>query len=623
MDIIDLPGIYSLSPYTPEEVIARDYILKEAPDVIINIVDATNLERNLYLTTQLLEADCPLIVALNMTDQLSKQNASLDDQGFGQALGVPVVPISALHATGMRQLMETALSLADAKRTGRSVLAASPVGTDISKAAAHLAAKSVGHPMLSAVKILEGDLPVGGDAVLDGIRSGLAQRFEDLEATFADLRYQYITKHYSPFLKREMRADEMTHSEKVDAVLTHKILGIPIFFLFMYFIFHVTFGENLFGIEGLPSPGGLLQAGAEQLMTWLSEGVSALLTASGASDWAFGLVVDGMIGGVGAVLSFVPQIMLVFLFLSILEDSGYMARAAFLMDRLLRRFGLTGRSFMPMLMGFGCSVPSILATRTLDSDKDRRLTMILIPYMSCGAKMPIYALFAAALFKEKSDLMVLGIYTVGIVSAVLSGILLTKTVFRDKASPFILELPAYRMPRLRNLLLHLWEKLKGYIIRAGTVILASTIVIWLLANFDLSLRMVEANSAGSILGVLGSAVKTVFVPLGFANGADGWKAVVAILTGLIAKEAVVSTLGVLYGGGNEEAFAGAIAAAFSVPAALAFMVFNLLTVPCMAAVSALVSEMRSARWTWFTVAFWIMVAWLVSFAVFYAAKSFA
>jgi ferrous iron transport protein B len=622
VDIIDLPGIYSLSPYTPEEIIARNYIIEESPDVIINIVDATNLERNLYLTTQLLETDCPVVVALNMCDQLEKRRDYIDHVGLEKKLGVPVVRISALRSTGMDELMKRAISAVGVRTGGTTVLRETPLKYAIAIVEKYLKEKSERHSLFKAVKIIEGDAHTAADSEIERLRGDLIKDFDDIEAVIADLRYKYITKHYSPLLKKSRKPGELTFSEKVDRVLTNKFLGLPIFMLFMYLIFHLTFGENLFSIEGVPSPGAFLQGGAELIIENIADAVSGFLSMSGASEWTHGLIVDGIIGGVGAVLSFVPQIMLVFFFLSVLEDSGYIARAAFIMDRLLRRFGLSGRSFMPMLMGFGCSVPSILATRTLESDRDRRLTMMLIPYMSCGAKMPIYALFAAALFKQHSDFLVFGMYILGIIVAVVSGIILKKTVFKDSTASFIMELPDYHRPRLKSLLLHLWEKLKGYIIKAGTIILVSTVIIWLLANFDFTLHMVEQNSAESILGVVGNAIKGIFIPLGFVGEKDGWKPVMAILTGIIAKEAVVSTLGVLYTGEvMESEVAGdtliaSIAGTFSPVAALSFMAFNLLSIPCLAALSALTSEMRSMKWTCFSIAFWVIMAWIVSFLVY-------
>ncbi len=632
-NIIDLPGIYSLSPYTQEEVIARNYLIDHTPDVIINIVDATNLERNLYLTTQLMETDVPIVVALNMIDLVERNGDRIDVPALQQALGLPVVTVSALKARGVHQLIHACEAAAAQPRQGASVLSQTALGHELDVIVAEARAAHLRHAVFHGVKLLEND-PLPGAAVLtEAAKERVAQlrveaqrvgNVEDFEAWVADQRYQYITANYSPNLTRkDQRVGALTMSDKVDRVLTNRILGIPIFLGFMFLVFHLTFGETLLGIPDLPSPGVWLQGLTEELIGWLGGGIAAGLTALGASDWAMGLVVDGIVGGVGAMLSFVPQIMLLFLFLSILEDSGYMARAAFLMDRLLRRFGLSGRSFLPMLMGFGCSVPALMAARTLPNERDRRLTMILVPFMSCGAKMPIYAVFTAALFASNSDLVVFSIYIAGIVVAILSGILLKKLVMKNEASPFIMELPSYHLPQLKSLALHLWDKLKGFMVRAGTVILGATVVVWFLSNFNFSLQMVEANSQDSMLGIIGNGLRYIFVPLGFASGPEGWKAAVAILTGFIAKEAIVSTLGVLYGAGDAVADDGAAAAlsttlvaTFSPLAAISFLLFNLLNIPCMAAVSALRSEMSSAKWTWFAIGYWFTVAWVVSFAVF-------
>ena len=632
-NIIDLPGIYSLSPYTQEEVIARNYLIDHTPDVIINIVDATNLERNLYLTTQLMETDVPIVVALNMIDLVERNGDRIDVPALQQALGLPVVTVSALKARGVHQLIHACEAAAAQPRQGASVLSQTALGHELDVIVAEARAAHLRHAVFHGVKLLEND-PLPGAAVLtEAAKERVAQlrveaqrvgNVEDFEAWVADQRYQYITANYSPNLTRkDQRVGALTMSDKVDRVLTNRILGIPIFLGFMFLVFHLTFGETLLGIPDLPSPGVWLQGLTEELIGWLGGGIAAGLTALGASDWAMGLVVDGIVGGVGAMLSFVPQIMLLFLFLSILEDSGYMARAAFLMDRLLRRFGLSGRSFLPMLMGFGCSVPALMAARTLPNERDRRLTMILVPFMSCGAKMPIYAVFTAALFASNSDLVVFSIYIAGIVVAILSGILLKKLVMKNEASPFIMELPSYHLPQLKSLALHLWDKLKGFMVRAGTVILGATVVVWFLSNFNFSLQMVEANSQDSMLGIIGNGLRYIFVPLGFASGPEGWKAAVAILTGFIAKEAIVSTLGVLYGAGDAVADDGAAAAlsttlvaTFSPLAAISFLLFNLLNIPCMAAVSALRSEMSSAKWTWFAVGYWFTVAWVVSFAVY-------
>lgn len=633
--IVDLPGIYSLSPYTPEEVIARNFIVQDTPDLIINIIDATNIQRNLYLTTQLLEMDCPLIIALNMMDLVEKRGDKLDIAGFSKLLGVPVVPISALNGTGADALMEEAYAAAQQKRKGYSILKDSYIKDAIIQMENLLQEHEIRHVVFHAVKLLEADSLTMKhpelkehqqeiQAALDKIEE--EDQYHDVEAIVADLRYRFITKHCTMLVKKLYQPGELSPSDKVDRILTNRFLGLPIFLIFMFLVFHFTFSESLFGISGVPSPGILLKNLAEGGMGWIGDTVAHMLLAAGASPWVLGLVVDGMISGVGAVLSFVPQILCLFFFLSILEDSGYMARAAFLMDKLLWKFGLSGRAFLPLLMGFGCSVPAIMGARTLEHERDRRITTLIIPFFSCGAKLPIYAMFTAALFPQNSEFIIFGIYLVGIVTAIIAAILLKKLLFQQDMAPFIMELPAYHMPRLQSLLILLWEKLRGYVVRAGTVILASTIVIWFCSNFSFGLHMVGTNSSESILGVVGGILVPVFRPLGFAGGSDGWKPVVAIITGLMAKEAVVSTLGVLYNpamdgdvleaGEAKQALLATIAVTFSPMAAISFMVFNLLCVPCVAAVSAFRAEANSGRWLAFAIAFWLSTAWIVSFIIY-------
>ncbi len=636
--IIDLPGIYSLSPYSPEEVIARNYIIDEHPDLIINIVDATNIERNLYLTTQLLEMDCPVVVALNMIDVVNREGVRIDTELLAQRLNAPVIPISALRADNIKGLMDQAYERAHSKRAAESVLSHSTLGEGFDKIAALLAGHDKRHPVFHAVKLLEGD-PLERDelpnttALVEEIKASMrldSALQGDFEAAVADARYRFITALCAEAVVKT-KPDGPTTSDKIDKVLTSRAFGIPIFVAVMFLVFHFTFGEDLlalgaiFGVEAIPSPGVWLQGLAGSLMDWLGTTFGALMTSAGAAEWAIGLVTDGLIAGVGSVLSFVPQIMMLFLFLTLLEDSGYMSRAAFLMDRLLRRFGLSGKAFLPLLMGFGCSVPAMMGTRVLDNDRERRLTIMLMPFFSCGAKMPIWAMFSAAIFPDNADLVVFGVYFLGILTSVGAALILKSTVFKGEASPFIMELPAYRLPKASNFLLNLWEKLKGYIVRAATVIAAATVVIWFLANFSFSFDMVEANGAGSILGVLGNFIRPIFIPLGFASGDTGWRAVVAILTGLIAKEMVVSTMGVLYTPGAGDALesetagaalTAALAGIFSPLAALSFMAFNLLSVPCMAAVAAMRAEMREKKWFWGTIAFWISTAWIVSFLIY-------
>lgn len=628
MDIIDLPGIYSLSPYTLEEVIARDYIVNETPDVIINIIDATNIERNLYLTTQILETDIPVVIALNMMDLVAKNKDQIDVKALAKQLGVSVVEISALRGANVKTLMNE-VSIATQKRTPLNLFRKTALENTYNALYDLFVSKGFVQPAFKASKVIENDEKMMQSEEIKALSSKIQDIMkveEDQEAVVANLRYEFIANELSACFIKGIKAGELTTSDKIDKVLTSRTFGIPIFLVIMWLIFHFTFSEDFFWTK-LPSLGVYLQGLTEVFVEWLTGVFAGILTNMGVSEWIFGLVINGMIGGVGAVLSFIPQILVIFLFLSLLEDSGYMARVAFIMDRVLRKFGLSGKAFLPLLTGFGCSVPAIMGARTLEGERERKLTMMLVPYMSCGAKAPIWALFAASVFSNYGDLMTFAIYMLGIIVAVISAIILKKFVFKGEASAFIMELPAYHFPRLKNLLLHLWEKLKGYIIRAGTVILAATIVLWFLANFDFTFSMVDENGADSILGVVANAIKFIFEPLGFASGEHGWRAVVAILTGLIAKEAVVSTMGVLYTGlESDEDFMGedaasnallaTVAATFSPLAALSFLAFNLLSVPCMAAVGALHAEMNDRKLFWFTIGFWIVSAWIISFLIY-------
>ncbi|GHS95507.1 ferrous iron transport protein B [Synergistales bacterium] len=672
--IVDLPGIYSLSPYSPEEIVSRNYVVEENPDLIIDIVDATNLERNLYLTTQLIETDCPIVVALNMMDVIKKDGLEIDVPVLEQELGVPVIPISALDASGLKELMKKAVIAAKEQysvdrhkfspvgpdnqdSTGerhqhdyhhghrdyqhhhhhRSILLSSPLAAYITEAVSMLEERKIPHPIFHAVKLIEGDdlekqefrERYAADIVdkIDSLKKKirLPNNMEnDFEATIADLRYRHITGHYTKAIVKRREVGALTRSDKIDKILTNRFIGIPIFLMVMFFVFHLIFSDNLFFTTEIPSPGVWLQDEMSTLVDFVTGVCADWLAGTGASDWAQGMIVDGLLAGVGAVLSFLPQILMLFLFLSLLEDSGYMARAAFLMDRILRCFGLSGKAFLPMLMGFGCSVPAMMATRTLEDEKDRRISIMLMTCFSCGAKAPIWAMFAASLFPQRGDVMIFGVYMIGIVTAVFAGILLKKLVFKKESVPFIMELPSYHMPRARNVGIELWNKLRSFLVRASTIIAGATVVIWFLSNFDPSMEIVDTSSPESFLGILGTFLRPIFIPLGFASGDDGWKAVVAILTGLIAKEMVVSTMGVLYsveGDALEDAAAGTalasvLAVTFSPLAALSFMAFNLLSVPCMAAVAAAHGEMKSAKWTWFTILFWIGLAWVVSFVIF-------
>ena len=623
--IVDLPGIYSLSPYSPEEVVSRNFIIDENPDLIINIVDATNLERNLYLTTQLLETDLPIIVVLNMMDIVKKNNIDIDMATLSGKLGVPVVATSALHGVGAKDLMAKAIAAAKNKRKATSILSGSTLNDAYLGVLAMMKEKEVAHPVFHSVKLLEGDsLERGMHPELQGAVKNLRDAVQldpcfdhDFEAAIADARYKYIEQEYTQAVQKTGNLSTAKRTERIDKLLTHRVLGIPMFMLFMFIVFHLTFTEDLlflsgiFGLleEGIPSPGVYLLGMTEVLIEFLSGLADSGLAALGAAEWVHGLLIDGVLSGIGAVLSFLPQILMLFLFLSIMEDTGYMSRAAFLMDRVLQKFGLSGKAFMPLLMGFGCSVPAMMGTRTLQNEKERKLTIMLMPFFSCGAKLPIWAMLCSVIFPGRADLVIFCIYFIGIITAIIVAIILDKTVLKGPMAPFILELPAYHIPRLRSLLLHLWEKLKDFVFRATTLIAGATVIIWFLSNFSFTFQMVEANSQESILGMIGMFLRPLFIPLGFASDIDGWKNIVAIITGLIAKEMVVSTMEVLYTPGMDWNNV------FSSVTALSFMAFNLLSVPCMAAVATANAEFRKAKWTWFTIGLWLATAWIISFII--------
>ena len=654
--IVDLPGIYSLSPYTPEEVVSRNYILEEHPDVIINIVDATNLERNLYLTTQLIETDIPVVIALNMMDVVEKNGDKIDKKALESLMGVPVVEISALKNKNLAALMKTAYETAGKGKGGRSVIEQSGVLGGIYKEIVGLYGDAgCGDKVFHAVKMLEADeLETAKFPEIAKKAAGLKSKInakafdDDFEAMVADARYRFLTQHISSVISRAAR-EETTRSDRADRVLTHRIWGIPLFLLIIFAVFHITFAEDFLFLNGLfgvsvTDPGwinffsgmgyeGMLEEAAggvvsmavpsvgvwlQSWMGWLTgsiiDVVSGWMSASPA--WLSGLVCDGLLSGLDAIFSFLPQILLLFLFLSILEDSGYMARVAFIMDRAFRKFGLSGKAFMPLLMCFGCGVPGVMATKTLENEKERRMTMMIAPFFSCGAKLPIWLAFAGVLFAgQYGDLVVFSVYLIGIVVAIVAAIILRFTVFKGETPPFIMELPSYHLPQFKNLMAHLWEKLKHFIIKAGTIIAASIVVIWFLSNFDFAFwnGMVD-NIEYSMMGRIGNVIKYLFYPLGFAMGADGWKFVVASLTGLLAKEEVVATLEVLSGGLGLEALLGGM----TVASAYSFMLFNLLAVPCMAMVAAVYGEMGSGKRTWGAIGFWLLTAYVVSMVTYWS-----
>ena len=668
VEIVDLPGIYSLSPYTPEEVIARNFVLDERPDCIINIVDATNLERNLYLTTQLMELDVPMIVALNMTDVLDKNGDRIDVRALEKRIGLPVVEISALKATNIDTLMDRAIETVQTGRAGTSVLKESLLGQAIANAEIALKLKDVEAPLFHAVKLVEKDEievknhPAEARAVeafiLANVKTANGKAI-DTEAEIADARYKYITSRFSTTLTRARKpADELSKSNKADKVLTHKWFGIPIFLVILFAVFHFTFSENLlylgsiipsfgawceaasettagsiFFAGGINSPGVILFNALDLLTSQIGEWIGGGLEALGANEAVIGLVCDGVWGGVSGVLSFLPQILVLFLFFSILEDSGYMARVAFMLDRIFRRFGVSGRAFMPMIMGFGCSVPAMINTRTLADEKERTATVRVIPFFSCGAKMPILLAISGGIVETfgigNADIITYSMYLLGIVVALLSLLLMRNTTMRGEASPFIMELPIYHMPGFKNLMLHLWDKAKHFIQKAFTIIVASCIVIWFLTNFGWDWKYVgETAMDTSILASLGKLIQPLFTPLGFGAqlSADGWVFAVAAITGLIAKEDVIATFGVLaacissgFLGATEDGIyeVGVMIAetGITIPALVSFIAFNMLTIPCFAAVAAAKGELGKGKFRW-TLLFWLATSYIVSSMVY-------
>ena len=745
ISIVDLPGIYSLSPYTPEEVIARNYVLDEKPDCVINIVDATNLERNLYLTTQLLEIDVPMVVALNMIDAVEKAGDKIDEKALENKLGVPVVKISALKEKGLKELMDKAYNESKKKRVGITVLKDSPLAHVIGDVKIALEGQNVANPLFHAVKLVENDeIEVKMHKETVGMVSAFKKTFNDdifgndFEALVADARYKYISKNFAPVVTRKNKEKFKTSaSDKADKVLTHKVWGIPIFLVVLFLIFHLTFSENLFFINGfgdgwMPSlsdneaflekdddgnvvyeddldyymteNGDYLTVGSEGVTDngngtysiagedgefvaddegrlgsrvpvlnyggrWLatiydgtiySPGVvvnniwndmivgeiagriQEAVDGSGMADWAKGLINNGIIDGITAVLSFLPPILVLFLFFSILEDSGYMARIAFILDRMFRKFGLSGRAFLPMIMGFGCSVPAMINTRTLADEKERTATVRVIPFFSCGAKLPILTAVAGALVIGtgiSADLITYSMYLLGIITAIVSVLLMRNTSLKGETPPFIMELPAYHAPQFKNLMAHLWDKTKHFVKKAFTIILASTIVIWFLTHFDFQWHILADEKINeSILAKISMLVQPIFTPVGFGSqlGEYGWVFVLAAVSGLIAKENVISTFGTLaaclianpavaaeIGLANitSEAGVGAVkamilATGISVPGLLAFIAFNMTTIPCFAAVGTAKAELQDKKRYKWTLLFWIATSYVVSAMVY-------
>ena len=659
ISIVDLPGIYSLSPYTPEEVISRNFILDEKPDCVINIVDATNLERNLYLSTQILEIDVPMVIALNMIDEVEKSGDLLEAKKLEEKIGVPVVEISALKGRGLDELMKRAYEASQNPRKGRTVLDGTSIVHLIGDCKIALEGQKVDNALFHAVKLVELDeLEVKAHPDSARMVEEFKKTFEDdtfgcdFDAIIADARYKYITKNYSSALVKKDKSDVLTRSDKIDRVLTHKFWGIPIFLVILFALFHLTFSENLlflgaalpegwvalegtalegvFGDGGINSPGVVLFNLLDLATSSLGGVISDAMVEAEVAEWAVGLVCDGMLGGVFAVLSFLPQILLLFLFFSILEDSGYMARVAFILDRIFRKFGLSGRAFMPMIMGFGCSVPAMVNTRTLADEKERIATIRVIPFFSCGAKLPILTAIAGGIGLTfglpHTDLITYGMYVVGIVVAICAVLLMRSTTMKGEVPPFIMELPTYHAPQFKNLMIHLWDKAKHFVQKAFTIILASTIVIWFISHFSWSWTYLPDEQINdSILAGVGKLLQPLFTPLGFGSqiGAFGWVFVVAAITGLIAKENVIATFGTLAGCITagfvaDESLEGIDAVAsmigateIGVPALIAFIVFNMLTIPCFAAVATAKAELGKKKFN-MTLVFWVVTSYVVA-----------
>ncbi|RGC44699.1 ferrous iron transport protein B [Absiella sp. AM29-15] len=612
--LVDLPGIYSLSPYTSEEVVTRDFILKDHPALIVNIVDATNIERNLYLSLQLMELNTPMVIALNMMDEVIESGNSIDVEKLSQHLSIPVVPISASKNEGIDELIRVMKKeIKDHEQA---------VHLDFCKGEVHRAIHSIAHIIedhanragyptrFAATKLVEGDAPMQQalhlhqddlDIIEKIVKSMEDALGTDREAALADMRYSYIEELVEDCVIKHHDSTAQIRSEKIDRWLTHKYLGIPIFIIIMLCIFYLTFGPI----------GGTLQGLMENLIAMATDALSNLLISIHVSEWLRALIIDGICNGVGSVLSFLPVIVTLFFFLSLLEDSGYMARVAFVMDKMLRKIGLSGKSFVPMLIGFGCSVPAIMSARTLSSERDRKMTIIVTPFMSCSAKLPIYGMITAAFFPHHTALILISVYIIGIIVAILSAILLKSTIFKGESVPFVMELPAYRIPAGKSVVLHMWEKAKDFLRKAFTIIFVASIIIWFLQSFNFAFDFVS-DSSQSILASIGTWISHIFAPLGF----EDWRASTALVTGITAKESVVSTLSVLTNTTSDAGLNAALQSIFTPLSSFAFLCFTVLYMPCVAAFAATKRELGSLKQAFATVAFQTGVAYIVALLVF-------
>ncbi|MDL2318299.1 ferrous iron transport protein B [Eubacteriales bacterium OttesenSCG-928-A19] len=609
--IQDLPGIYSLSPYTLEEVVARNYLVHDQPDAILDIVDATNIERNLYLTTQLLELGIPVVVALNMMDVVSKSGDKIDANKVSAALGCPVVETSALKEKGVFEAANMAVQAAQAGKPFVSVHRFSPV---VEGAIAQIEAKLEGKVpekarRFYAIKLFERDEKILEEIKIDGLEAIIepveAELDDDSESIITNERYVFIANMMKNAVKKTKR--EMTTSDRIDLVVTNRFLAIPIFVVIMFVVYYLS----------VSTVGAWMTDWVNDVLfgEFVPETVAGWLESAGAAPWLQSLLLDGIIAGVGAVLGFLPQMMVLFLLLAILEDCGYMARIAFILDRVFRKFGLSGKSFIPMMIGTGCSVPGIMASRTIESDRDRRMTIITTSFMPCSAKLPIIALIAGALFGG-AWWVGPSAYFVGILAIVCSGIILKKTkLFSGDPAPFVMELPAYHVPSFKGVIIHMWERAKQFVKKAGTIIFVSAVIIWALSTFSFRFEMVE-DASESMLAAIGRVIAPIFSPLGWGD----WKSAVATITGLIAKENVVGTFGILYGFAEvaEDGVEiwGALRAAMLPLAAYSFLIFNLLCAPCFAAIGAIRREMGNARWTWIAIGYQTILAYCASLVVY-------
>ncbi|MCL2218490.1 MAG: ferrous iron transport protein B [Chitinispirillia bacterium] len=616
VSIVDMPGIYSLTSYSSDEIISRDFLLKQKPDAIINIVDATNIERNLYLTMQLIELQIPMVLALNMMDEVQANNGSIDTMLLRHTLGITVVPISAKNKQGLAELIELTMHAAQHKTKPQRIDFCSADATHRAiHAITHLiedhALKQEIPARFAATKLVEGDEKIlkqldlskhEEETIEHAVTEMVAHLGTDREAAIVDMRYHFIEETCRASVVKAKESREYRRSVSIDNILTHKFLAIPVFFGIMFSIFWMTF--EVFGNR--------LSDALMWCMEHLGEWLGGTLEEFGLNPAIHSLIMDGAYEGVSAVLGFLPFIVILFLFLSLLEDSGYMARVAFVMDKLLRKIGLSGRSIVPMLMGFGCTVPAIMSARTLASERDKKMTVLLTPFMSCGAKVPVYVLFIAAFFAEHQALVMMSLYLTGVLLAVLSGLVMSRTVFRGAPVPFVLEMPNYRFPSAKTVLLLMWDRGRDFVQRAFTFILVATVIIWFLQYFDVRLNPVE-DIADSMLAYLGRLLAPIFAPLGLGD----WRISTALVTGFSAKEVVVSTLAVLTGAG-EETLTEAIQALFTPLAAFSFLIFTLLYTPCVAAVATFKRELGSFKGMLLVVIYQTVVAWLAAFCVYRA-----